>query len=185
MVGSFVVGALVAVAACGGDGVTERRPTQGAALEQLTSVVQLGDSIASGEGTLYGYTWDASSKEWTGGDIDHQWPPPYPDCHVSQDAYGNAVAEYFGATLTQFACTGATFADGIAAPETDGDTEYRPAEFGNWDAQTDLNLEYDSVKPQVVLVTLGADDLQFSAIVEDCIKNADHVLLRASRTCAA
>ena len=135
-------------------------------------MVQLGDSIASGEGTLYGYTWDATSKEWTGGNVDYQWPPPYPDCHVSQDAYGNAVAEYFGATLTQFACSGATFADGIAAPETDGDAEYRPAEFGNWDTQTDLNPEYDSVKPQVVLVTLGADDLQFSAIVEDCIKNA-------------
>jgi lysophospholipase L1-like esterase len=173
MVGLVVVGALVAVAACGDDVVTERHPTQqGATLEQLTSVVQLGDSIASGEGTLYGYTWDADTKEWTGGNVDHQWPPPYPDCHVSPDAYGNAVAEHFGATLTQFACSGATFADGISAPETDGDTEYRPAEFGNWDTQADLNAEYDSVKPQLVLVTLGADDLQFSAIVEDCIKNA-------------
>ncbi len=170
--GLVVVGMLVAVAACGEDEVTERRPTQGAALEQLTSVVQLGDSIASGEGTLYGYTWDPDSREWTGGNVDAPWPPPYPDCHVSPDAYGNAVVEHFGATLAQFACSGATFADGISAPETDGSTVYRPAEFGNWDTQTDLNADYDTAKPQLVLVTLGADDLQFSAIVEDCVKNA-------------
>ena len=71
--------------------------------------MQLGDSIASGEGTLYGYTYDQGSEEWTGGNIDAKWPPPYPDCHVSPDAYGNAVAKAFGASFTQFACTGATF----------------------------------------------------------------------------
>jgi hypothetical protein len=31
--------------------------------------VQLGDSIASGEGTLYGYTYDTKTKSWTGGDV--------------------------------------------------------------------------------------------------------------------
>ena len=171
--GLVVVGALVALAACGDDVATERHPTQSAELAQLTSVVQLGDSIASGEGTLYGYTWDADAQEWTGGNVDAPWPPPYPDCHVSPNAYGNAVAEYFGATLHQFACSGATFANGFSAPETDDDGNvYRPAEFGNWDAQSDLNADYDAAKPELVLVTLGADDLQFAAIVEDCVKNA-------------
>ncbi len=177
MVAMVLVGALAALAACGGGEAAERAPSQSAPtqstpLEKLTSVVQLGDSIASGEGTLYGYTWDAGSKEWTGGNVDATWPPPYPDCHVSPDAYGNAVVEYFGATLHQFACSGATFADGITVPETDDGTEDRPAEFGNWDTQSDLNADYDAAKPQLVLVTLGADDLQFSAIVEDCVKNA-------------
>ena len=136
-----------------------------------TSVVQLGDSIASGEGTLYGYTYDTSSQEWTGGNIDAPWPPPYPLCHDSPDAYGNVVARNFNATFTQFACTGATFAAGISAPETSDGTQLRPAEFGNWDTQQDLNADYDSARPDVVLVTLGADDLQFVAIVEACIKN--------------
>jgi lysophospholipase L1-like esterase len=172
------VGALVALAACGADAATERAPAvapaqtgQSGELPQLTSVVQLGDSIASGEGTLYGYTWDPTTQEWTGGNVDAPWPPPYPDCHVSPAAYGNAVAEFFGATLHQFACSGATFANGISAPESSGDTVYRPAEFGNWDDQSDLNPDYDTAGPQLVLITLGADDLQFSAIVEDCIKN--------------
>ncbi len=134
-------------------------------------IVQLGDSIASGEGTLYGYTYDQSTKEWTGGNIDAKWPPPYPDCHVSPDAYGNAVAKAFGASFAQFACSGATFDVGIAAAEVSDGTTYRPAEFGNWDTQQDLNADYDAADPDLVLVTLGADDVDFSQIVEDCVKN--------------
>ncbi len=136
-----------------------------------TSIVQLGDSIASGEGTLYGYTYDASSQEWTGGDVDAPWPPPYPSCHVSPDAYSTNVGKAFGAKVAQFACTGATFANGITVPETDSDGTLRPAEFGNWKAMTDLNAEYDAANPDLVLITLGADDVQFSEIVEACIKN--------------
>jgi lysophospholipase L1-like esterase len=135
------------------------------------SIVQLGDSIAAGEGTLYGYTYDAATREWTGGNLDATWPGPHPLCHDSPDAYGNRVAAYFGAELTQLACTGATFANGITKPETDGDTTLSPAQFGNWAKQTDLNARYDAAKPDLVLVTLGADDLSFSAVVEACIKN--------------
>jgi lysophospholipase L1-like esterase len=136
------------------------------------SIVQLGDSIASGEGTLYGYTYDGDTNEWTGGDLNAKWPPPYPDCHVSPDAYGNHVASSFGAAFHQFACSGATFASGISAPEVDGGTTYRPAEFGNWDTQKDLNADYDAANPDLVIVTLGADDVDFSDIVENCVKNA-------------
>jgi lysophospholipase L1-like esterase len=136
-----------------------------------SSIVQLGDSIASGEGTLYGYTYDASSQEWTGGNVDAPWPPPYPECHDSPDAYSALVGKAFGAKVAQFACTGATFANGITAPETDSDGTLRPAEFGNWQTKTDLNAEYDAAAPDLVLVTLGADDVQFTSIVEDCIKN--------------
>ena len=133
--------------------------------------MQLGDSIASGEGTLYGYTYNKDSDTWTGGDINAKWPPPYPDCHVSPDAYGNKVATSFGATFHQFACTGATFAEGIAAAEVVSGTTRRPAEFGNWDTQSELNAEYDAAKPDLVIVTLGADDVDFSDIVEECVKN--------------
>lgn len=137
-----------------------------------TSIVQLGDSIAAGEGTLYGYEYDVHSQRWTGGNIDAKWPGPYPICHTSPDAYGVAVAKAFDAAFTQFACTGATFAAGITAPEMDDGAAMRPAQFGNWATQTDINAEYDAAKPDLVLVTLGADDVQFTAIVEDCIENA-------------
>jgi len=135
------------------------------------SIVQLGDSIASGEGTLYGYEYDTHTREWTGGNLSVTWPGPYPLCHDSPDAYGNIVAAYFDAEFTQFACTGATFAAGISAPETDDGTVLRPAQFGNWATQSGLNAEYDAAEPDVVLVTLGADDLQFVSIVEACIEN--------------
>lgn len=134
-------------------------------------IVQLGDSIASGEGTLYGYKYDTKKREWTGGNIDVKWPLPHPGCHVSE-AYGRRVASEFHAAFHQFACTGATFANGITTPATSEGSTLRPAEFGNWTTQQHLNAEYDTAHPDLVLVTLGADDAQFVAIVENCIKNA-------------
>lgn len=140
------------------------------------SIVQLGDSVASGEGTLYGYTYDASTRTWVGGVPDPTWSGPYPLCHDSPDAYGQLVSTDLGAQFHQFACTGASFDNGIAAPRVDKgylyDTTLRPAEFGDWAKHSDLNQEYDVAKPDVVLVTLGADDVQFVSIVESCIENA-------------
>jgi lysophospholipase L1-like esterase len=140
------------------------------------SVVQLGDSIASGEGTLYGYQYDAQNQTWMGGNVSVTWPGPYPDCHVSPDAYGNAVARSLQGTFTTFACTGASYANGITAPETDtgllGTPTLRPAEFGDWANRTDLNAAYDAARPDLVLLTLGADDLHFVAVVKDCVENA-------------
>jgi len=140
------------------------------------SIVQLGDSIASGEGTLYGYRYDAKIQAWTGGTLSVTWPGPYPACHVSPDAYGNVVATRLGARFTTFACTGASYANGIIAPETQqgvlGPTTLRPAEFGDLATGTDLNAAYDAAKPDVVLVTLGADDLRFVPVVTDCVENA-------------
>ena len=148
-------------------------PTTGGILNRPERIVQLGDSIASGEGTLYGYTYDAKKKEWVGGDVDVKWPGPYPDCHVSPDAYGNHVAAFFHSTLSQFACTGASFIDGIVGPAIDSKSKVRrPAEFGNWATKRNLNKEYDDANPDLVLVTLGADDAQFSDVVEQCVKNA-------------
>jgi hypothetical protein len=167
---------VVAAAACSGSGNGEARrvevrPGGSKPPAAPQRIVQLGDSIASGEGTLYGYTYDTSSREWTGGNLNAQWPPPYPECHVSPDAYGNKVARAFGATFTQFACTGASFDLGIAAAEVSDGTTYRPAQFGNWSTQQNLNADYDAADPDLVIVTLGADDVDFSQIVEDCVKN--------------
>jgi lysophospholipase L1-like esterase len=141
--------------------------------------VQLGDSVAAGEGTLYGYTYDRSSRRWTGGDLDATWPEPYPDCHHSPDAYGNHVAAAVGARFTQFACSGAQFDNGIATAEVYGGKTWRPPEFGDWATQTGLNAEYDAARPDLVLVTLGADDVHFVKIVTACVENAlEHRFLR-------
>jgi lysophospholipase L1-like esterase len=140
------------------------------------SIVQLGDSIASGEGTLYGYTYNPTTRRWTGGNLNATWPGPYPGCHVSPDAYGNVVARTLHARFTTFACTGASYTNGITAPEVSSGilttTTLRPAEFGDWGNGLDLNPAYDAARPDLVLVTLGADDLQFTHVVQDCVTNA-------------
>jgi lysophospholipase L1-like esterase len=140
------------------------------------SIVQLGDSVASGEGTLYGYTYNSSSQTWTGGNLNVTWPGPYPLCHDSPDANGQLLAAHYGAQFSQFACTGASFTNGITAPRVNAgyfsNTTLRPAEFGNWSNQTNLNPDYDAAKPDLTLVSMGADDVQFVAIVEACIENA-------------
>jgi lysophospholipase L1-like esterase len=135
------------------------------------SIVQLGDSVASGEGTLYGYTYDRATQRWTGGNIDAVWPGPYPLCHDSPDAYGHVLAGQFNARFAQFACTGSTFANGITAPRTYAGVTYRPAQFGNLATKTDINAAYDAARPDLVLVTLGADDVQFSPVVRACVTN--------------
>ncbi|HSO95106.1 MAG TPA: hypothetical protein VLV81_03605 [Acidimicrobiia bacterium] len=140
------------------------------------SVVQLGDSIASGEGTLYGYTYDAATRRWVGGNLDAAWQGPYPACHVSPDAYGTIVARALRARFTTFACTGASYTDGIIGPEVSpgllSTTTLRPAQFGDWANQRDLNPAYDAARPDLVLITLGADDLDFTHVVTDCVTNA-------------
>ena len=150
-------------------------PARGAvAAKSKPSVVQLGDSVASGEGTLYGYKYDRATRTWIGGNLAATWPGPYPKCHDSPAAYGNVVARNVKGSFSQFACSGATFDNGITTPQTEGvlsSTTLRPAQFGNWDTRTDLNAAYDAAKPDVVLVTFGADDLQFKKIVEACILN--------------
>jgi lysophospholipase L1-like esterase len=173
--------ALVAAAGCGSGttgtaGVHTPRPRQTTTASGggPTSIVQLGDSIASGEGTYYGYTYDPDTGKWAGGDLNVMWDPPYNGCHDASYAYVHSIAAYYTANppkVAQFACTGATFANGISAPEVSDGTQLRPAEFGNWDTKQNLNPDYDAAKPDLVLVTLGADDVQFVSIVEDCIEN--------------
>ena len=167
----LAVATLTAVAGCGSAGTggsavhvgqatnttTVTAPTVGP-----TSIVQLGDSIAAGEGTYYGYTYDPSTGKWTGGNLAVTWDPPYNGCHDASYAYVYRVAKYFrelpkGDIL---ACTGATFGNGISVSEISDGMTLRPAEFGNWDTKQDLNPVYDAAKPDLVLITLG-HDVQF------------------------
>jgi hypothetical protein len=127
------------------------------------TIVQLGDSIASGEGTLYGYTYNAGTGLWNGGDPNATWAGSYQRCHDSPLAYGQLVATQLQANFVQLACTGATFDNGITAAETDSGGIYRPTQFGQ--------AEYNDAEPDVVLATFGADDVQFVDIVKACIKS--------------
>jgi hypothetical protein len=199
-----------------------------AAAPSPPSIVQLGDSIASGEGTLYqapdpkksngqlyfcktasdpssncySYVYGYYNGYWK------NWPstspatwtpsgsPAYPECHQSPDAYGQIVAAANDAKFTQLACTGASFLTGVTGDESfpqgsvysspflgpytagaptvpSGGAASVPAQFG--DIATDgtpsnVNAAYTSANPNVVLLTLGADDLKFVDILSACIE---------------
>ena len=78
------------------------------------SIVVIGDSIASGEGINYGYTYSTGHpNEWVGGTDNPIWQGEYQLCHDSALAYGDVLAPMIGATLAKFACTGSTYDNGI------------------------------------------------------------------------
>lgn len=155
------------VAACGG-GSDDAPPAPPTAKPPLSLVV-LGDSIASGEGINYGYTYYTGfPNEWTGGTDNPVWQGAYQLCHDSALAYGDVLAPQIGATLTKFACTGSTYDNGITFDRRYAGALYRPAQFGNWLGQTNLNPAYDAAKPDVVIITLGADDVSFADIFTFC-----------------
>ena len=146
--------------------------------------MQLGDLVAAGEGTLYGYQYEHG--KWTGGNLNVKWDPPYDGCHDSKYASVDLIAQHFSPkpAVAQFACTGASFASGIVAPEVSDGTTLRPAEFGNWGTDQGLNAAYDAAKPDLVLISLGANDVQFVHIVEACILNSyAHALNLADLEC--
>ncbi len=128
------------------------------------TIVEIGDSIASGEGTLYGYNYDPTTELWNGGNPNATWAGGHQLCHDSQYAYGQVLSDALGANFVQLACTGATYANGITTPEVSGGTTYQPAQFGG--------TAYDDAQPDAVVMTFGADDVKFVDIVEECIKSA-------------
>jgi len=178
----------------------EQSPTGVVSLPR--SLVQLGDSVASGEGTLYGYARSPIPGYWWGsiaaalgfapcGD-NCGWTGPYPQCHQSSYAYGQQIAGALNAgqqpqaTFLNLACTGASFDTdsnntdgGITTP--DEVAPEAPAEFGQWSSTTsadgttlsagsDLNHSYFVAAPNAVALTLGANDVQFSQLVQNCVE---------------
>jgi lysophospholipase L1-like esterase len=165
-----IAGTFAFLSGCGGGGGSDAAPP-GATAPAPLSIVVIGDSIAAGEGINYGYTYYTGyfgPNEWTGGTDNPVWQGDYQLCHDSDKAYGDVLAPMIGATLAKFACTGSTYDNGIAFDRRYDGTLYRPAQFGNWFGATNLNAAYDAAKPDVVIITLGADDVSFADIVTFC-----------------
>ena len=113
--------------------------------------------------------------------------PADPECHQSPDAYGQVAAVANDARFTQLACTGASYLAGITGAESfpqgsvyssafldpytvgaptipSGGAASVPAEFGEVTTDgtpSNVNSAYTSANPNLVLLTLGADDLKF------------------------
>jgi lysophospholipase L1-like esterase len=163
----LILVALSMLMGCGDDGSDSGG--EEAAPPPPKSIVVLGDSLASGEGINYGYTYSTGfPNHWTGGTKNPTWAGDYPLCHQSLQAHGNLVAAAFKSTLATFACTGSTYENGIAFDRRYNGQLYRPAQFGDWLSMQRLNPAYDAAKPDTVIITLGADDVHFADILTFC-----------------
>lgn len=107
----------------------------------LSRVVVLGDSTAAGQGN-------------------RSIPRPTLDdkaCHRSADSYAEALAQTNAWDVTNLACGGATVAAGILGPQWVGDRMQEP--------------QIDSpaiAKAEVVIVSIGANDVRWSDLLKLC-----------------
>jgi hypothetical protein len=114
----------------------------------VDSIVVLGDSVASGEGINYGYTYYHNNfsnyiSHWRGGVEEPGWDGGNPLCHNSNSAYGNLVANQLGIKFAKFACAGATYDNGLT------DSQTIPASIATVDkveAEVDESEQNDSVE---------------------------------------
>jgi lysophospholipase L1-like esterase len=143
--------------------------------------VALGDSVASGDGIEYGWKWtpDTSGGSWvqTGPDTPLWDPstdtrPEVQSCHRSTKAYPFLAAKATGYTLYNPSCSGSSVVDGILGARDFGSGVVGAAQLGST-ATTPAgyappNATYDAFKPDVVTMTLGMDDIDFSDILRKC-----------------
>jgi lysophospholipase L1-like esterase len=82
-------------------------------------------------------------------------------CGRSSDAYAADLAEVNSWNVLNLACSGATVADGILGPQTVG-SSVAPPQFG---------VLEQAPHTSVVVVSIGANDLQWEAMVAMCAMN--------------
>lgn len=143
--------------------------------QKQLSYVALGDSVAAGEGISYGWTWDG--KKWVGPATPNPiWEPSSDlsaanqDCHRSSAAYPALVAAAKNYKLTHLACTGTSAEKGVLGYQlfTDPSTIVQ-AQLGTLDhSSSPPSAVFQDAVPDVISLTLGADDVMFTNIVERC-----------------
>jgi uncharacterized delta-60 repeat protein len=123
------------------------------------SYAALGDSVAAGEGIGYGFEWDRN--HWTRSGGPAVWSETYVDerCHQSARAAPRGVAEELGLRLLHLACSGASASEGMLG---DQPIEGGPA------IPKQLGPRLEGAPPDVVSLSLGANDIKFKDEVETC-----------------
>jgi Tol biopolymer transport system component len=146
-------------------------PAYGPPTTQPTkTIVALGDSVAAGEGIDYGFVWDNKHHKWVQGSDNPVWRNTtaslgenYQGCHQSGESYADLLAN---STYQVFnmACTGATAKSGVLTKYSNA-----PAQLGGTcHGCAAPNKLYDQADPDVVTLTLGADDIHFSKWIATC-----------------
>ncbi|MCP9491934.1 MAG: PKD domain-containing protein [Solirubrobacteraceae bacterium MAG38_C4-C5] len=135
------------------------------------NLVALGDSVSAGEGIGYGYEWNPDSKRWedtngTGAFWDVDFGQPIA-CHQRDEAHPRVLAELTGADLKEhLSCTGATFDAGIKGVQ-DKEGIAQP-QLGGFEDGPAVNQRYRDADPNLVTLSLGANDIEFAKIVASC-----------------
>ena len=125
----------------------------------VRSVVVLGDSVAAGEGARDGYVyndrllfpaWSSPARtpgaSASGGTASSSGAATGSACGRSDRAYGVLVARDLGAHVANLACSGASFERGIV-----------------------LDDRFDRARPDLVLVTAGANSVSFERAYAYCV----------------
>ncbi len=134
------------------------------------NLTALGDSVSAGEGIGYGYEWNNNSDRWEdkNGSSDF-WDVSFQPigCHQTDEAHPRVLADLTGASLKEhLSCTGATYDKGLAGvQDTSGVTE---PQLGGFNPGPPVNSRYLASKPDLVTLSLGANDIEFSNVVATC-----------------
>lgn len=161
--------------------IAAARPTQAAAAAPAKPshlwITALGDSVASGEGSNYRWHYDAAKGKWI---ADNHYPTwafstvGGQRCHVSAEGYPVKVAANLatlrgvrpGSNLNNFTCSGASADQGVLGVQTG--TATIPQLGTNLPGFAPPNVEYTDPYPDVVTLTLGADDIHFADVIKKC-----------------
>jgi hypothetical protein len=137
--------------------------------------VSLGDSVASGEGIADEWHWDPNQGDygaWVRWNNSPQWASSIiwgEDCHRTAASYPTQIAFAKGWTLHPYACSGAEAVDGILKKQGVSPSEADLPQLGSNETGYDTpNSYYNSATPDVVTVTIGANDIEFSDWVRIC-----------------
>lgn len=147
--------------------------------------VALGDSVAAGEGLNYDWRWKPNKAgtdgKWVGSiGATPVWYPASDaeaqSCHRAAGAYPQLVAQQAGLRLRHLACTGASAQNGVLGRQSFGDRRPAPryAQLGSSLPSPERfgygppNPIYDGSAPDIVTLTLGANDISFAAVVTRC-----------------
>lgn len=132
---------------------------------QALRYTAMGDSVAAGEGTNEGWTWRDGAWGTTTSTPAWEQDPLSPDgqrCHQSTHSYKYLVREALGIAphqLSDVSCSGASVSNGLLSPQG----------FGNQRARlSQLDAAYEHEAPNVITLTIGANDVNFSQFLQKC-----------------
>lgn len=137
------------------------------------SYVALGDSVAAGEGIGYGWEWSTTpgrDPHWVRAHSSEDWDTQYQPtaCHQTAEAHPRLIASALGADSVHLACTGAAARNGVLTSQFKKGTEVTSAQLGVAGGSDPGSRRYNSADPDVVSLSLGADDIEFADELADC-----------------